>query len=76
MEPSRLPRQILLREIAYVKISGNPPKVRLKDSVKSEMISFNINFSDPEDLAEEHNQWRRLITDGLETHDEVEDAGS
>ncbi|CAB3261869.1 unnamed protein product [Arctia plantaginis] len=35
------------------------------------MIFFDINFSDWENLAKERDQWRRVVSNIIKTHDEA-----
>lgn len=71
MEPSRLPRKILLSEIAFAKRPIGRPLLRYRDGAKRDMLSFGIEFTNWEDLAEDRNVWRKFLAGGLAAHDEA-----
>ncbi|XP_046962200.1 uncharacterized protein LOC124531734 [Vanessa cardui] len=71
MEHIRLPRQILLGQVADAKRSVGRPMLRYKDCAKRDMVAFNIPSSRWEELAEDRAKWRRLIHAGQSKHDDA-----
>ncbi|CAH2098559.1 unnamed protein product [Euphydryas editha] len=69
MSSARLPRQILLGQIAFARRNVGRPVLRFKDSAKCDMVAFNIDHNSWEDLASNRNEWRKTIFMGCKTHD-------
>ncbi|XP_045448721.1 uncharacterized protein LOC123657186 [Melitaea cinxia] len=71
MDPSRLPRQIMLGAVANARRDVGRPLLRFKDCAKRDMVAFNINHNSWEKLAENRDQWRKSVKDGQQHHDEA-----
>ncbi|XP_037296657.1 uncharacterized protein LOC119189933 [Manduca sexta] len=71
MAPNRLPRQILLAEVAHAKRPVGRPILRFKDSVKRDMVSFNMDPTKWEEEAVDRVRWRKSVADGVSAHDEA-----
>ncbi|XP_047995606.1 uncharacterized protein LOC125233589 [Leguminivora glycinivorella] len=71
MDPDRLPRAVMLSEIAYAKRPIGRPLLRFKDSCKRDMLSFGIDPSTWEAEALNRADWRHRLQDGMKRHDEV-----
>ncbi|XP_048001809.1 uncharacterized protein LOC125238518 [Leguminivora glycinivorella] len=69
MQPSRLPRRVMLGAIADAKRSVGRPMLRHKDCAKRDMQAFNIPVHKWEELAEDRDKWRKLVFDGRTIHD-------
>ncbi|XP_073965599.1 uncharacterized protein [Choristoneura fumiferana] len=70
MEQTRLPRQILLGEVADAKRPVGRPMLRFKDSAKRDMVAFKIPSNQWEELAEDRSKWRGLVHKGRALHDD------
>ncbi|KAL4714206.1 hypothetical protein ACJJTC_002843 [Scirpophaga incertulas] len=64
MESSRLPRRILLGEVAKAKRNVGRPLLRFKDCAKRDMAAFNIDHQNWQRLAEGRADWRRSVMEG------------
>ncbi|XP_048001407.1 uncharacterized protein LOC125238175 [Leguminivora glycinivorella] len=71
MGPERLPREVLLGEIADAKRPVGRPMLRFKDSCKRDMQSFSINLDSWETRASMRPEWRRDLSDGVTEHDKA-----
>ncbi|XP_045452069.1 uncharacterized protein LOC123661077 [Melitaea cinxia] len=71
MDPSRLLRQIMLGAVANARRDVGRPLLRFKDCTKRDMVAFNINHNSWEKLAENRDQWRKIVKDGQQHHDEA-----
>ncbi|XP_063532033.1 zonadhesin-like [Cydia strobilella] len=71
MQPSRLPRRVLLGAIADAKRSVGRPMLRNKDCAKRDMHAFNIPVHQWEKLAEDRDKWRKLVSVGSKIHDDA-----
>ncbi|CAG9128775.1 unnamed protein product [Plutella xylostella] len=71
MDPDRLPRAVMLGQIADAKRPVGRPMLRFKDSCKRDMLSFGINPNTWETAAIARAEWRGLLYDGLAHHDEA-----
>ncbi|XP_063531447.1 uncharacterized protein LOC134742328 [Cydia strobilella] len=70
MDPERLPRQVMLGQIADVKRPVGRPALRFKDSCKRNMDSFGIRTDSWEKRAEMRPEWRHDIKVGTSKHDD------
>ncbi|CAH2245165.1 jg16735 [Pararge aegeria aegeria] len=70
MEPSRLPRQVLLGEVVHAKRPVSRPRLRF-DCAKRDMAEFNIDHRHWERLAEGRDEWRKIINEGCHIYDEA-----
>ncbi|KAI5631543.1 hypothetical protein NE865_15748 [Phthorimaea operculella] len=75
MEPSRLPRCVLLGAIANAKRGVGRPMLRFKDCAKRDMTTFDIDLQSWEKLVENRDEWRKREFDGRRTHDDAWCAG-
>ncbi|KAI5652186.1 cytochrome p450 domain-containing protein [Phthorimaea operculella] len=71
MEPSRLPRRVLLGAIANAKRGVGRPMLRFKDCAKRDMAAFDIDHQSWEKLAENRDVWRKRVYDGRKAHDDA-----
>ncbi|KAG7304556.1 hypothetical protein JYU34_011506 [Plutella xylostella] len=70
MAPERLPRQVMLSEIADVKRPVGRPILRFKDACKRDMNSFGIQIDGWEERADMRPEWRHDVKVGMSKHDE------
>lgn len=70
MDTERLPRQVMLSQIANVKRPVGRPILRFKDSCKRDMIGFGIKTEGWEKRADMRPEWRHDIKVGTTKHDE------
>ncbi|XP_045503538.1 uncharacterized protein LOC123700381 [Colias croceus] len=70
MEPSRLPRRVMLGAIADARRDIGRPLLRFKDCVKRDMASFKIDHNNWEKLATNRSEWRKLVSEGCRSCDE------
>ncbi|KAI5645187.1 hypothetical protein NE865_02735 [Phthorimaea operculella] len=75
MEPSRLPRCVLLGAVANAKRGVGRPMLRFKDCAKRDMAAFDIDHQSWEKLAENRDEWRKRVFDGRKAHDDAWFAG-
>ncbi|XP_063892975.1 uncharacterized protein LOC135117521 [Helicoverpa armigera] len=71
MEPSRLPRRVLLGAVANAKRDVGRPLLRFKDCIKRDMAAFKIDHRDWEKLAEKRPEWRKRVAEGRKFCDEA-----
>lgn len=71
MDHARLPRRLLIGEIANAKRPIGRPLLRWKDCVKRDMHAFDIPLAEWEELAAERLSWRRTVSEGIGKHDEA-----
>ncbi|KAG7305186.1 hypothetical protein JYU34_009222 [Plutella xylostella] len=70
MDSGRLPRQVMLGQIADTKRPVGRPALRFKDCCKRDMHSFGLQTNSWETRAEMRPEWRRDIQAGMAKHDE------
>ncbi|PZC72275.1 hypothetical protein B5X24_HaOG211653 [Helicoverpa armigera] len=71
MDTERLPREVMLGQIADAKRRAGRPNLRFKDCCKRDMDSFNINANSWEARANERLSWRRDLRTGTAKYDEA-----
>ncbi|CAH2239968.1 jg3398 [Pararge aegeria aegeria] len=71
MEPSSLPRQVLLGEVTHAKRPVGRPRLRFKDCAKIDMTEFNIDHRHWERLTEGRDEWRKSVNEGCHIYDEA-----
>ncbi|XP_063534978.1 uncharacterized protein LOC134744961 [Cydia strobilella] len=71
MDPDRLPREVMLGQIAEAKRPVGRPVLRFKDSCKRDMNGFSIPTNRWEERAEMRPEWRRNLREGMAKHDEL-----
>nr|XP_049705654.1 transposon TX1 uncharacterized 149 kDa protein [Helicoverpa armigera] len=71
MDTERLPREVMLGQIADAKRRVGRPNLRFKDCCKRDMDSFNINANSWETRANERLLWRRDLRAGTAIYDEA-----
>lgn len=69
MDSTRLPRQVLLSQVAFAKRRVGRPVLRFKDCVKRDMVAFNIDPDSWRDHASNRNAWRNIVSEGRTAHD-------
>ncbi|XP_061728258.1 uncharacterized protein LOC133533309 [Cydia pomonella] len=69
MDASRLPRQVMLGQIANARRPVGRPKLRFKDCCKRDLICFDIHPHNWESQAEMRPEWRRDLKTGVDKHD-------
>ncbi|CAH2232705.1 jg5329 [Pararge aegeria aegeria] len=70
MDPSRLPRQVLLGVVAHAKRPVGRPRLRFKDCAKRDITGFNIDRRHSERLSEGRDEWRKSINEACRIYDE------
>ncbi|KAI5643165.1 hypothetical protein NE865_04887 [Phthorimaea operculella] len=75
MEPSRLPRRVLLGAVANAKRGVGRPMLRFTDCAKRDMAAFDIDHQSWEKFAENRDVWRKRVFDGRKAHDDAWFAG-
>ncbi|XP_059049895.1 uncharacterized protein LOC131844918 [Achroia grisella] len=71
MEPSRLPRRVLLGAIANAKRDVGRPLLRFKDCAKRDMATFQIDHRSWEKLATNKSDWRKRVMEGRRVCDDA-----
>lgn len=69
MDPDRLPREILLGQIANAKRPVGRPMLRFKDSCKRDMLSFGIQTKSWETRASMRPEWHHDLFTGISKYD-------
>lgn len=69
MEPCRIPRRVLLSELADANRDVGRPLLRFKDCVKRDMFSFGIDHHNWEELSNNRSHWRKSLVRGRELCD-------
>ena len=71
MDDDRIPRQVLLGELAEGKRAVGRPKLRFKDICKNSMEDFSIDCNDWENLASDRSAWRSSLRTAAKNYDNV-----
>ena len=72
----RLPKQLLYGELAHGKRSQGGQKKLFKDSLKSSLKAFNIDWKSWEEQAGNRSQWRSTVHKGQEVFEERRTAAA
>ena len=65
MDDKRIPKVLLYGELVNGKRNIGRPRLRYKDVCKRDLKKLNIGLDEWEDLADNRNEWRSLISQRL-----------
>ena len=72
MDDSRIPKQILYRELSEGTRDVGRPKLRFKDQCKTSMMEFSIDVESWDAITQDPAGWRAAVFTGAKSFEEKE----